>query len=132
MFTSIHSIHQLGQSLLSIVVSYPDKGEVMMRAIADAIKNKRDVFEELYKQLYFACGLRFCKTEKGMFTLFPKEVSAGDFVQVLKGCHLTAILRPSTAYVGLFEVVGFGYLHGLMNGEVIQMPGFQWKEVSLR
>jgi hypothetical protein len=32
----------------------------------------------------------------------------------------------------LFEVVGFGYLHGLMNGEVIQMPGFQWKEVSLR
>ncbi|KAM0300716.1 hypothetical protein ACHAPM_006002 [Fusarium culmorum] len=129
---SFASICQLGQSLLSIIASHPNKGQDMMEAIIDEAEDKMDILTELLTQIFSTSGLRVCKTEKGMFATLPKEVCAGDFVWALKGCRLPAILRPSPAVSGSFEVVGFGYVYGIMNEEVMQMPGFEWSDVCLR
>ncbi|CEI70462.1 hypothetical protein FVEN_g1032 [Fusarium venenatum] len=126
------AIHQLGQSLLAIAASYPNKDEDMIEAISASIEDKMDVFTQLFTRVFSTRGLRLCKTDKGMFAMSPQEALAGDFVWVLKGCRLPIILRPSPAYVGSFEIVGFGYVCGIMNGEVLKRPGFHWGEISLR
>ncbi|CAF3591358.1 unnamed protein product [Fusarium graminearum] len=129
---SFASICQLGQSLLSIVASHPDKGQDMMEAIIDEAENKMDILTELLTQIFSTSGLRVCKTEKGMFAMLPKEVCAGDSVWALQGCRLPAILRSSPAVSESYDVVGFGYVYGIMNEEVMQVPGFEWVDVCLR
>ncbi|OBS22667.1 hypothetical protein FPOA_08999 [Fusarium poae] len=125
------AIHELGQSILSIFASYPGKGEDMMEALGDALGDSEVVLTELFTQVFSTRGLRLCKTDKGMFAMLPDEVRAGDSVWALQGCRLPAILRPSLTFAGSFELVGFGHVYGIMNGEVMKTPGFQWMEVSL-
>ncbi|XEV07151.1 hypothetical protein FSHL1_012438 [Fusarium sambucinum] len=126
------AIQQLGQSILSTFASYPDRNEDKMKALGDVIGDDEAVFKELFTQVYSMRGLRLFKSEKGMFAMLPKEVRKGDSVWVLKGCRLPAILRPSLAFAGSFELVGWGHVYGIMNGEAMQMPVFHWGEVSLR
>ncbi|RGP78840.1 Heterokaryon incompatibility protein [Fusarium longipes] len=126
------SIHEACQSLISITASYPDKGEDMIEAIYDNFEDSADIFTDLFTRVFSMRGLRFSRTEKGMFAMLPKEVRVGDSIWAVKGCRLPIILRPSLEDVGSFEIVGCGYLYGVMSGEVMEIPGFTWEDISLR
>lgn len=62
----------------------------------------------------------FAKTSKGYYILGPRIMDAGDVVCVLFGGKLPFCLRPwGTRYL----LVGECYVHGLMDGEAMEMMG---------
>jgi len=60
----------------------------------------------------------FARTKKGYYVLEPKVMKEGDIVCVLYGGKIPFALRPLGRY---FLLVGEYYVHGLMNGEVMDM-----------
>jgi hypothetical protein len=73
----------------------------------------------------------FARTKKGYYVLGPKVMKEGDVVCVLYGGKMPFVLRPWGRY---FLLVGECYVHGLMNGEAIDMPegkGFTKEVFSL-
>ena len=60
----------------------------------------------------------FAKTKKGYYVLGPKVSQPGDVVCVLFGGKLPFCLRPLG---DRYLLVGECYVHGLMNGEAIEM-----------
>lgn len=60
----------------------------------------------------------FAKTEKGYYVLCPKVTQPGDVVCVLFGGKLPFCLRPLG---DRYLLVGECYVHGLMNGEAMEM-----------
>lgn len=65
------------------------------------------------------CGRRFFKTAKGMFGLAPHSTRQGDQVVVLFGGTVPFIIRR---YDKWYHILGEGYVHGIMDGEVIHQP----------
>ncbi|KAF1965068.1 HET-domain-containing protein [Bimuria novae-zelandiae CBS 107.79] len=63
-------------------------------------------------------GRIFAKTRAGYFVLGPAAMEPGDVVCVLFGCKVPFCLRPTGKY---YLLVGECYVHGLMNGEAIEM-----------
>jgi hypothetical protein len=66
---------------------------------------------------------RFAISEKGHYAMVPFETQEGDVLAVLPGGKIPFILRPVTAPAGeksepSFSIVGGGYVHGFMDGEV--------------
>lgn len=57
-------------------------------------------------------------TKKGYLGLVPKGAQKGDRVAVRMGSETPFILRKRSA--GGFEVIGETYVHGIMDGEVIE------------
>jgi hypothetical protein len=60
----------------------------------------------------------FARTKKGYYVLGPKVMKEGDVVCVLYGGKMPFVLRPWGHY---FLLVGECYVHGLMNGEAMDM-----------
>ena len=60
----------------------------------------------------------FARTEKGYYVLGPKVTQPGDIVCVLFGGKLPFCLRPLG---DRYLLVGECYVHGLMNGEAMEM-----------
>lgn len=60
----------------------------------------------------------FALTAKGYFALGPKVLEAGDIICVLFGGKMPFCLRP---WGHQYLLVGECYVHGLMNGEAIEM-----------
>ncbi|KAH5145758.1 hypothetical protein HBH70_044370 [Parastagonospora nodorum] len=56
-------------------------------------------------------------TKRGSIGLIPANANVGDVVAVFTGGHVPIILRPQTGY---YTVVGDAYVHGIMDGEVMQ------------
>ncbi|KAG8530270.1 uncharacterized protein KY384_004771 [Bacidia gigantensis] len=64
----------------------------------------------------------FAKTQKGFYVLGPKVAEPGDIVCVLFGGKLPFCLRPLGDQ---YLLVGECYVHGLMNGEAMDMMSRQ-------
>ncbi|KAG5791441.1 hypothetical protein H9Q69_009518 [Fusarium xylarioides] len=88
--------------------------------------------QELSIRVFQTKGLGYYKTRKGLFALLPKETCLGDSVWILKGCRLPVVLRPSISHDESYEFVGGGYVYGIMNGEMLEKPGFRWQEAAIR
>lgn len=69
----------------------------------------------------FALGRRFFITKRGYLGLGPSDLEPGDRVCVFFGSHVLFILRKMTTHNGLrgWRVIGESYVHGIMDGEVI-------------
>lgn len=66
---------------------------------------------------------RFAISEKGHYAMVPFETQEGDVLAALPGAKVPFIPRPVTAPEGensepSFSIVGGGYVHGFMDGEV--------------
>ncbi|KAK1244940.1 hypothetical protein MKX08_004569 [Trichoderma sp. CBMAI-0020] len=70
----------------------------------------------------FALGRRFFITKKGYFGLGPQKLEPGDRVAVLFGSGVPFVLRKCPASAGrrAWRIIGECYVHGIMQGEVIQ------------
>lgn len=65
---------------------------------------------------------RFCVTAEGRIGLVPHNALAGDLVVVLHGAQVPFVIRPSAATGGRqYELVGECYVHGLMDGEALNL-----------
>ncbi|KAL7928956.1 heterokaryon incompatibility domain-containing protein [Trichoderma chlorosporum] len=70
----------------------------------------------------YALGRRFFITKKGYFGLGPQKLEPGDKVAVLFGAGVPFVLRKYATAAGkrAWKIVGECYVHGIMQGEVIQ------------
>jgi hypothetical protein len=60
---------------------------------------------------------------KGYLGIVPAGARSGDAVAVLAGCEMLVILRLADEDLqnDLYKVVGLAYVHGLMDGEIMDM-----------
>jgi hypothetical protein len=68
-------------------------------------------------------GWRFVVTKKGYVGTVPNLAQAGDVIAIMKGGRVPFILQKSNTKSGTFRLVGECYVHGLMNGEGLSLPG---------
>ncbi|TFB01524.1 hypothetical protein CCMA1212_006209 [Trichoderma ghanense] len=70
----------------------------------------------------YALGRRFFITKKGYFGLGPQKAEPGDGVAVLFGSGVPFVLRGCSTADGkrAWKMVGECYVHGIMQGEIIQ------------
>jgi hypothetical protein len=69
-------------------------------------------------------GRRFCETGDGRLGLVPRGAEVGDVVCVVHGGQSPLLIRCSQkveSSVARFELVGTGYVHGLMYGEAFDL-----------
>jgi hypothetical protein len=64
-------------------------------------------------------------TREGYMGLAPRNSRGGDFVAIFNGCDMPYVVWPvwnvkyeGKLFGGGFQVVGPGFLHGIMNGEI--------------
>lgn len=65
---------------------------------------------------------RLVTTRKGYLGIVPAGARSGDIVAVLAGAEMAVVLRPLKKEGEsdlLYNVIGLGYMHGLMNGEIV-------------
>lgn len=74
----------------------------------------------------------FGMTRNGYRGMFPEGATNGDVVCVILGARTSFVIRPE--HGGTYRFVGEAYVHGLMNGEVFDLPNFEelQKETKLR
>ncbi|KAF5643068.1 triacylglycerol lipase II precursor [Fusarium sp. NRRL 52700] len=106
--------------------------DIIMGKIISAFQDEMTTLKYLFTRIVGTKGLGFYKSEKALFALLPKDTRTGDSIWILKGCRLPVVLRPSIYHDDSYEFVGGGYVHGVMNGEMLEKPDFKWQQVSLR
>jgi hypothetical protein len=72
----------------------------------------------LYQLQDVACRRRPFRTLKGHFGIGPCKMLPGDLLYILIGVDVPYIVRPDTH--GRLRLVGEAYVHGIMDGEVIE------------
>ena len=87
--------------------------------------------EDFVGEITLYLGIRLSKTKRGYFTAMPLQTLPGDKVWVISGCRLPVILRSSPKRPGSYEFVGAGYVHGFMQGEVVNNPAFKLRGVLI-
>jgi hypothetical protein len=92
---------------------------------ADWRANMTDDEEERERELFHfelvnSRHYRFCVTEKGFMALIPDIAKEGDILCVLYGSNYPHTLRPVLDKENIYQVVGNAYLHGFMDGEVLE------------
>lgn len=70
----------------------------------------------------------FFYTKSGRMGLGPLSLQPGDQVAIFSGGRPAYLLREQEEY---FELVGDGYVHGLMNGEGVP-ENSKFTEIQLR
>lgn len=73
----------------------------------------------------YALGRRFFITKKGYFGLGPQKAEPGDRIAVMLGTGVPFVLRRCSTAEGKrgWKIMGECYVHGIMQGEVIQKWG---------
>jgi hypothetical protein len=75
-------------------------------------------------------GWRFVVTKNGYVGVVPNMTETGDVVAILKGGRVPFVLRKSEKDEA-FRLVGECYIHCLMNGEGLGLPGIREREFLL-
>jgi hypothetical protein len=80
-------------------------------------------FDEVFGHKCF--NRRFYRTVEGRFGWCPDQSKVGDKVCILNGAPVPFVIRQTEP--GSFELIGDAYLHGIMDGEAIDL-----EEVEIR
>ncbi len=106
-------------------------------ANGDWVKANKDWVQERlldFQQIHAVIGLmnknrRFCSTTDGRIGLVPRSAAAGDVICVLYGGRVPYVLRPCKDE---YTLIGESYIHGLMDGEAMDLGQFESREFALR
>jgi hypothetical protein len=79
--------------------------------------------------LYYAPTVQFAVTKEGRLALAPKRAEIGDVVCVLPGAQTAHVIRRQDN--GRYRLVGDCYVHGLMDGEAMEMEDIPLENVEL-
>jgi hypothetical protein len=72
---------------------------------------------------------RFCATEKGRLGWAPEAAQEGDLICIFHGAKVPYVMRPCED--GNYILLGAGYLHGMMYGEVLKMKDMKEEELRI-
>jgi len=100
---------------LSITTECPPEREDMARRFCDAVR-----WRSRYRRL--------CTTERGYVGAVPQSSQVGDLVCMFHGARHLFVVRPhgpDSAYVG------HAYVHGLMNGEILEAAWYKKQTITL-
>ena len=98
---------------------------------------KMDQQATFQMQVQAACrGHRFAITQEGYMGLVPHCARVGDQIALILGAPVPFVLRESGIFEGneeqrLLQLVGDGYVHGLMYGEGMDMEGYDSRDLYL-
>ncbi|KAK0705768.1 heterokaryon incompatibility protein-domain-containing protein [Apiosordaria backusii] len=91
------------------------------------VRQNDERFSASFQKRYGKRKLFF--TEKGYLGLGPASVKVGDVVGILPGAEGPFVLRHEEDMV--MSLVGQAYVHGIMNGEAVEMEGFELQDIEL-
>ncbi len=65
--------------------------------------------------------------------LAPSEAKRQDLICILHGCSVPVVLRPQDDHVGraCYQFIGECYVHGMMDGEALELEGQERQEFEL-
>jgi hypothetical protein len=76
--------------------------------------------------------MRFCVTGKGYMGLCTANATAGDVVYILHGMHAPYTMRKTAGRDDQqLRLVGQCYIHGIMDGEALTLPGYKPRNVYI-
>jgi hypothetical protein len=84
--------------------------------------------EEYFLGLCRLSNQKLCRTKGGYVGLVPTSTEVGDHICVLIGGIVPFVIRDSAKRLGMFQMVGGCYVHGIMKGEAFKLP--HWQERS--
>lgn len=123
------SLGNHGRSDEAIVQGYfamTEAGEILASTSSDLSDERiarllalNDMAQEYEAGMKSIHGRRLCITGKQYFGWVPDASNEGDIICILKGNGEPYVLRPLPD--GHFLLIGDCYIHGVMNGEVIEM-----------
>lgn len=73
--------------------------------------------------------LRSATTRYALFAFVPPGTEPGDEIWIVSGCRQPVVLRKSSRHDSAYRLVGACYAHGMMDGSVLQRPGFAFQDV---
>jgi len=78
---------------------------------------------------------KWAVTKKGYFCSVPPIAKPTDQIWVVNGCTAPLVLRPSAGRgkspQGRYQLVGTGFVHGVMSGEYLDNPEYKLRGVTL-
>lgn len=92
----------------------PDRLEALSKDLLDSVKVTHLFDSEPTTQAHV-----FCTTESGYIGMVPQFSRVGDTICLIYGLDTPYVLR---AVGGRFQLVGNSYVHGLMDGEGLDLP----------
>ncbi|GAB7341072.1 hypothetical protein MBLNU457_7391t1 [Dothideomycetes sp. NU457] len=101
---------------------------------ANATSKATDALADIFMKIawFDNSSKRMFVTGKGYLGTGPSSVREGDVVCVFHGGRIPFILRPvADDPRGYFTCIGGVYIHGMMQGEVMSMPGLEAREITL-
>ncbi|ERF75374.1 hypothetical protein EPUS_00167 [Endocarpon pusillum Z07020] len=106
------------------------KPQQRLIALFDAAKNKEKTIGYINALLNMT-DVRLCRTKNGYLGLGPPGAQTGDAVCIINGSCVPFVLRSSPDVKGSFQLVGKCYIHGIMEGEAMQIKDLVQKQISL-
>ena len=112
---------------------FPDQPQPKRRLTVKNLESRRP--QRIYREMQIAykAAVRnriFGTTEKRYMGLLPRGTQIGDQVCVFKWGRLPFVVRrrlDSDEYL----LIGECYVHGIMNGEILQMEGIEWRDIVI-
>ena len=75
---------------------------------------------------------KLCELDTGYVGMVPHDSEAGDSVYIFVGGHVPFVLRRNKDVEERFQVVGGGYVHGVMKGEFVGTGKWKEKDIILQ
>lgn len=101
----------------------PWRSNVLAWAIGHKVLKKlAEPFEEAESRVQYARN--FFVSHHGRIGWVPFRTRTGDRICVFRGVRMPFVLRPQQ---DRWEIIGACYVHGLMDGEVWDLTGLEWK-----
>jgi hypothetical protein len=76
-----------------------------------------------------SCERAFAVTDGKYVGLVPVKAKAGDYVGIILGCDIPFIVREDD---GKYVLVGECYIHGIMDGEAMDMEKYKIQDIILK
>lgn len=71
----------------------------------------------------------FCVTEQDRFAWVPTQARVGDEICIFRNARVPHVIRWHQD--GTYVLVGECWIEGLMEGEALELPTFEWKDIVL-
>lgn len=82
----------------------------------------------MYALIRTSAGRVLCTTQKGYLALAPIHTRVDDYVAIFHGGRMPLVVREAGQD---FKVIRESYMHGLLNGEALDMGDYKVQPITL-
>ncbi|KAK7188877.1 ankyrin and HET domain-containing protein [Paraphaeosphaeria sporulosa] len=98
------------------------------------LSEEGEVQKEQMRYIRYATGItssRYMQSEKGYVGWTSPHAQVGDVLCVFSGSRCPFLARRVDGK-DEYRIIGDAYVHGLMSGEALALPGFEWTDLHFR